>query len=163
MRTVLPLLFAAATFGTCVLAHAGTAAPAPTDTASRAAQRTAMRQQFADAIDTNHDGTISRDEYRAWVDQRFARLDGNGDGRVDAAEIADSPAARQRVQKRADRFVQRFDTSGTGKVSLADFEARAMQRFDRIADGASSVPVDEFAAAGRHAGRRQRAPDAAAQ
>jgi EF hand len=114
------------------------------------------RQRFFDQIDTNHDGTISRTEYQAWVDGRFDRLDANGDDVVDASEIANSPTSAERAQKRAERFVQHYDTSGTGEVSKADFEAKAMQRFDRMSNGADSITQDEFAAARPH--RHRHAP-----
>lgn len=100
-------------------------------------------------IDTNHDGVISRAEYQAWVDGRFSKLDTNGDGVVDADEIATSPAAVERVQKRADKFVSHYDTSGSGQVSKSDFEAKEMQRFDRMSDGADSITEGQFAAAHR--------------
>jgi opacity protein-like surface antigen len=121
-----------------------TAAPSP------GSRHAAWRQKFFDQIDTNHDGTISRAEYQAWVDGRFAKLDANGDGAVNADEIATSPAAVERVQKRAEGFVKRYDTSGSGEVTKADFEAKEMQRFDRLSNGADSVTEDEFDAAAAH-------------
>jgi len=154
MRNSLHALAAAVAFGACALATAGTAAPdAAGDTGHRAERRAAMRQQAFDALDSNRDGIISRDEYRASLDRRFAGLDGNGDGKVDADEIAGSDAAKRHAQRRAERFVERFDASGTGAVSRADFEAKAMQRFDRMADGGDTVTPAQFAA-GSHHGRR---------
>jgi len=111
------------------------------------------RQRLSDRIDTNHDGSISRAEYRAWVDARFAAFDLDGDGRVDAAEIERAPATAKRVQRRADRFVRRYDHSGTGAVSLADFEAARMAAFDRISGGTDAVPADRLPT-GRGHGRR---------
>jgi len=114
------------------------------------------RRQFFDRIDTNHDGTVSRAEYQAWIDGRFARLDSNGDGVVNAGEVATSPMAAERAERHAQRFVRRYDTSGSGEVSRADFEAKEMQRFDRMSHGAGAVTEDEFTAAtaGRFKHRR---------
>lgn len=41
------------------------------------------------AHDRNHDGVLSRDEYRAAARVAFARLDADGDRRLDLAEWAD--------------------------------------------------------------------------
>ncbi|MGH8172212.1 MAG: hypothetical protein ACREPX_03635, partial [Rhodanobacteraceae bacterium] len=103
MRTFVPLVF---TFSALAVAAAASAAdPASTQTAGRHGE---WRQHVFEQIDTNHDGTISRAEYQAWVDGRFAKLDGNADGSVDANEVATSQAAAERVQKRAEGFVRRY-------------------------------------------------------
>ena len=157
MRTHLQALLAAALLGAALPTVAAIPDPAATDT--RANQHAEMKQRFFDQIDTNHDGRVSRDEYRAWVDGRFARLDANHDGTVDAGEIASSPQTQERVQKRAERFVRHFDASGSGKVSEADFEAKAMARFDRLANGADSLGVDQLGGFGRHGRRHDSARD----
>ncbi len=137
--TVSALLAASATFA----AGPTDATPAP----GPGAKAQQWRQQFFDKIDTNHDGVISRAEYQAWIDSRFEKLDSNGDGVVDADEIATSQAAAERVQKRAEGFVRRYDTTGSGQVSKADFEAREMQHFDRLSNGADTITEDQFTAA----------------
>lgn len=154
MRSLLlPILAATSLLGAGALANAGVASSGASASGvaapSHAQRRAAMRQRLFDAIDTDHDGAISRGEYRAWLDRRFAALDGNGDGRVDAGEIADSAAEKARARKRAERFVQRYGAGGSGALSRDAFEAKAMQRFERIAGGADTVTVEQFAAARR--------------
>jgi hypothetical protein len=154
-------VFTAFTLTALVAAGAAFAAPGSTagTTPAPNAQPGQWRQQFFDRIDTNHDGTISRAEYQAWVDNRFAKLDTNGDGVVNTDEVATSPMAAERVAKRAEGFVRRYDTTGSGEVSRSDYEAKEMQRFDRMSNGADSVTEDEFtAAASRHFKHRHPTP-----
>lgn len=133
------------------------AAAAAADAATTAPAAGPYRQQLLDQLDGNHDGQVSRAEYQRWLEGRFARLDGNGDGVVDAAEIANSPAARERAQRRAERFVRRFARGGSSQVTLGDFEAVHMQRFDRIGNGADTVAVDALLPRGaRHDGGKMR-------
>lgn len=156
MRNFLSTVLAA---GALCAAGAATAAPVTDADIARSAKHAEARQRFFERIDTDHDGKISRTEYQAWVDRRFDRLDANHDGSVDANEIAASPAAAERVQERAQRFVERYGSDGSGKVSKADFEAKEMARFDKLGAGADSLTVEQFAAKrGRHGAR-----DASAQ
>ncbi|WP_395680287.1 EF-hand domain-containing protein [Dokdonella sp.] len=157
MRRHFQALLAAAAIGTALSAIAATPDPATADT--RANRRAEMKQRLFDQIDANHDGRIGRDEYRAWIDRRFERLDGNRDGSIDADEIATSPQALERVHKRAERFVRRFDANGSGKVSKADFEAKAMARFDRLASGADSIGADQLGGPGIRGRRHDSARD----
>jgi Ca2+-binding EF-hand superfamily protein len=54
-------------------------------------------------LDTNHDGMVSRDEYRAQVAERFDRLDTNHDGFLDQAEMtAGRDRARGMMQRGGD-------------------------------------------------------------
>lgn len=159
MRKIVSILLPGV-FGACALAGAAMAADQTADAAAnsqnpRAAKRAEYRQRFFDQIDTNHDGVVSRAEYQAWVDARFAKLDTNGDGHIDANEIATSPAAAARAQKRAEAFVKHFDQDGSGTVSKSDFEAKAMARFDHLGNGADSLTEDQLAmphGGGRHHG-----------
>jgi hypothetical protein len=47
--------------------------------------------------DTNHDGRVSREEYRAMADARFDKIDTNHDGFIDQAEI---DVAREKMKQR---------------------------------------------------------------
>lgn len=57
--------------------------------AQQRAERAAMR--VLKHLDANRDGAVSQDEYAAVAQKRFARLDRNGDGFIDAGEL---PARR---------------------------------------------------------------------
>ncbi len=155
MRKIIPVLFAVS-----ALAAAGAtfaADPASDATTPAATSRAQWRQHFFDQIDTNHDGVISRAEYQAWVDSRFAKLDTSGDGVVTAQEIESSPATAARVHKRAEGFVKRYDTSGTGNVSKAEFEAKEMSRFDQLSGGADALTEAQLAAH-RHGSMHKHGP-----
>jgi len=140
---VLTGLAAACLFGTALAGAADTGS----DTASthpRVARHARFEQKFLDRIDTNRDGVVSRAEYQAWVDSRFAKLDGNGDGVVTADEIAQAAATQQREERRAEQFVKRFGGKDSGQVAKADFEAKEMARFDRISGGSDTVTADQL-------------------
>ncbi len=81
------------------------APPAGADMAAPAAAPAAgaMRSRMIERLDTNHDGMISRDEYRAQVAERFDRLDTNHDGFLDQAEMtAGRDRARGMMQRGGD-------------------------------------------------------------
>lgn len=144
MRKIIPVLFAVFALATAAAAFA--ADPASDPSAPATTQRASTQRRFFDKLDTNHDGVVSRAEYQVWVDSRFAKLDSNSDGVVDANEIAASPTVAEGVHKRAQGFVKRYDRSGTGKVSKADFEAKELSRFDRLSNGADTVTEGQLAA-----------------
>ena len=69
--------------------------------------------------DANGDGAVSRAEYQAWADQRFARMDLNHDGRITADERPHRGTAAP--------------TGGAGRsIDLATFRRMTMMRFDRM-------------------------------
>ncbi len=120
------------------------AEPASGDRPAARAGRTALMQQHFDTLDANKDGSVSRDEYHAWVDHRFDQLDTNHDGSFDADEVATALAAPERARQRAEGLVKRYDTDGSGKVTRAQFAAKQMQRFERVGGGADSVSTAQL-------------------
>ena len=60
-------------------------------------------------------------------DRRFARLDRNGDGFIDAKEF--EAWAAERAAHASQRFFKRFDADGDGKVSRDEFRHLAKDRF----------------------------------
>jgi len=71
--------------------------------------------------DTDKDGAISRAEFAAQTDQRFARLDANGDGQIAGDELPGRT-----------RLVEGNDANKDGKISKAEFVARASERFAKL-------------------------------
>jgi len=71
------------------------------------------------SFDLNNDGTITRDEARNGLTQRFASMDANGDGTVTRQE--------RRGSRRAARF-QAMDVNGDGLVTLPEMEAATQRR-----------------------------------
>jgi hypothetical protein len=83
--------------------------------------------------DANHDGIITREEFTADVDQRFAAADANHDGKITADEREAMRANRGGGPGGGGgRMGGRADTDGDGAISLAEQHAQATQRFDMI-------------------------------
>lgn len=120
---------------------------------------------------------VARADMMTKVDARFAKIDTNGDGTIDAAEMAAYRDAmrtvraeriaamteeeRAKMQERragmkerwAKRgWLARVDANGDGLISREEFAAPAMKRFERMdADGDGIVTPDERKAARRSA------------
>jgi len=93
--------------------------------------------------DTNKDGVLTRAEATAQADARFAKLDPNGDGTVSAEERQTArqamrdrmgAAGKTRPSRSVDdkRMARRGGRDGNATMTKADFEARALKRFDRM-------------------------------
>ena len=81
----------------------------------------AMMLKLADA---NGDGVVTKAEFTAALDQRFAKMDGNKDGKVTVEER--QALGQQRI---AERF-GRIDADKNGQISKAEFTAAATQPHD---------------------------------
>lgn len=75
--------------------------------------------------DTNRDGVITRQEARAAADRLFAARDANRDGRLTAEELRSRHHARRGGE--APRTARMKH-----ELTRADFERKAMRRFDRL-------------------------------
>jgi Ca2+-binding EF-hand superfamily protein len=96
-------------------------------------------------MDTNSDGRISLDEYVAAAGARFKSIDTQNKGSIDAADIASSPAAVERIDHRAESIVKRLDTAGNGYVTKDEVLAAAQNRFARMdANGDGKLTPDEL-------------------
>ncbi len=109
-------------------------------------------QLMLQKMDTNGDGRISLDEYVAAASARFASIDTQNKGAVDAADIASSPVALQRDEKIATAIVKHIDKSGKGYISQDDVVAAAQARFARMdKNGDGKLSPDELTAPGHRA------------
>ena len=120
------------------LTIAAAAALAQSNAAPAAPSRPSFFQHMLKTMDSNGDGRISLDEYLATAAQHFQSIDSQNKGAVDAADIASSPQAIARIDRRAEHMVKRLDTTGNDYVTQDEFVAAAKRRFaklDRNGDG----------------------------
>ncbi len=75
--------------------------------------------------DANNDGVVTRDEFRAQAAAAFDRQDANRDGTIDATE-------RQQWRGQRGGGMARHDAKRGGTITRADYQARALARFDRL-------------------------------
>ena len=89
------------------------------------------------AMDTNHDGQLSMDEFVAGHAKKFDKMDKNGDGKVTSAEMQAAKEAKAQEHggepanaegMTADKM-SKLDTNGDGAISKQEFEAGARDRF----------------------------------
>jgi Ca2+-binding EF-hand superfamily protein len=132
-------------------AASATPATASDTPANNRAQFAQKRAQFAqkhfDALDANHDGVVTEDEYLAGATAQFKKLDVQGNGQLTAQSLASSPEALKRDEHRAQHEVKRLDTNGDGVVSQAEYLAAAKTRFGRLdKNGDGFIDSDELPA-----------------
>jgi Ca2+-binding EF-hand superfamily protein len=116
-------------------------------------------EQFLKKWDANGDGRISLDEYVAAASAHFQQIDTQNKGSVSADQIANSPKAHERIERRAQGLVQHLDTAGAGYVTQDEFVAAAKKRFaklDRSGDGKLTpdeleMPLGDKAPSGKRA------------
>ena len=80
------------------------------------------------ALDSDHDGTISAAEIAA-ASQSLLTLDKNGDGEITADEMR---VQQQSPQERVDHMLSEWDTDKDGKISKAEAPDRMQQQFESI-------------------------------
>jgi Ca2+-binding EF-hand superfamily protein len=100
--------------------------------------------------DANGDGKISLDEYLTAATVRFQQIDKQNTGNVSADQIANSPHAAKRIERRAKGLVKHLDSADKGYVTQDEFVAAAKTRFaklDRNGDG--KLTPDELGPAHR--------------
>ncbi len=111
-------------------------------------------------IDTAGNGYITRDEFLAAAQKRFAKLDANGDGKLTLDEFHAQHYPRVGAQldetggghgaKRAQARFDKLDTNHDGSVSLAEYVAGASAEFARLdPQNSGKVTAQQIAASPR--------------
>jgi Ca2+-binding EF-hand superfamily protein len=123
-------------------ALAGLVAGPPDSRAQAVPSAAAPRQPLAarvldhlfDRVDSDHDGMISKAEFDAERDRRFATADRDGDGRVTRAEFRAGGAALRREWRQGDgtSALALRDLDGDGAVSKAEYLAPSITSFERL-------------------------------
>ena len=96
----------------------------------------AVASEF-NAMDTNHDGKVSREEHAAAARKMFQQMDANGDGKVTAAEM---DAAHEKVTGRAKATddppaaekIRAVDQDGDGMLTAAEHAFGSRGLFDKM-------------------------------
>jgi Ca2+-binding EF-hand superfamily protein len=143
-RSLRPAIFAA-----LVVASAGVLAQT-TDAPSR------FFEHMLKKLDTNGDGRISLDEFLAAATARFQQIDTQNRGSVTVDQIANSPKALERMQRRAEHVVEHLDKANNGYITQDEFIAAAKQRFAKLdKNGDGKLTPDEM---NRSRGERASSP-----
>jgi len=111
-------------------------------------------------FDTNEDGRLSREEYKAYIDHQRPEApkspwDTDGDGKLSPEEIAEARAEmRAKLEQRILARFHEADTDENGSLDLSEFLAtlpddvsreRAEAAFARLdTDGDGAIGTDEF-------------------
>jgi Ca2+-binding EF-hand superfamily protein len=98
------------------------------------------------AVDTNHDGTLSKSELQAAqarvmqqmmaarqqrIQAEFKQLDTNHDGQLSAQEFA-AAVPTLRASETSDQMMQQLDTNHDGKVGPDEFRAPQLAKFAKL-------------------------------
>ncbi|KRA73910.1 signal transduction protein [Caulobacter sp. Root656] len=107
-----------------------------------------MPSAALDKADTNHDGDITRDEFKASRAAQFARLDRNGDSMVTLSEFPRLAKSNRPKAQKLKAVIQYADRDGDGRVTRAEFVDGPSPLFDRAdRDHDGRLSRDEVVAA----------------
>lgn len=100
-----------------------------------------IEQRFA-ALDANKDGKVTTEEIDAARAARFKEMDADGDGSVTPEEMV-----QHQLLQRAKRRIARMDVDGDGKIQESELPSggRMFSRFDLNGDGAVTKAEIEIA------------------
>lgn len=137
---------------------------------TRAEAETAIATLFAE-IDANSDGYVIQEEMKTHREAKRAEMRERWASRADRPAGAERPERRagnheanpERMEARRARMAERsaerwaaMDTDGDGRLSLAEFTAARIQRFDRVDADNDGVVTAEEAEAAREAMKERR-------
>lgn len=99
-----------------------------------------MGERMLARVDTNGDGMISKAENRAMVEARFARMDADKDGTIEAGERGKRGGKWKRDGKRGPGKaggrgmggMMMADANKDGVITRAEYDAMSAQRFTRL-------------------------------
>jgi Ca2+-binding EF-hand superfamily protein len=107
-----------------------------------------------DRADTDHDGRVTRDEFRAARRAMFDRLDRDHDGVVTPGGFRRLRRFRPKAADRADQFIESIDLDRDGRATVAELERAPLTLFDLLdANHDGAIDADE-----RRAAAARRAP-----
>ncbi|WP_425041232.1 EF-hand domain-containing protein [Primorskyibacter sp. S187A] len=104
-----------------------------------------------EALDTNSDGALTREEVAARGEGMFSQADSNNNGVLSQEEI--EAQGGKRAKRHAARMIERLDANNDGQLSLAEIqdgrsdrrEARLDRMFERLdADQDDRITKAEF-------------------
>ncbi|MDB5441577.1 MAG: transaldolase/EF-hand protein [Caulobacteraceae bacterium] len=116
-----------------------------TATQRAVADEQARAKAAVDALDTNKDGTVSPEEYRAAQLAQFTKQDVNGDGKLTADELAGARGGRGGAPSAPSQIDG--DTNKDGALSQAEFIANVDKEYKTIdKDWNNKITVIEMTA-----------------
>lgn len=90
-------------------------------------------------LDTNQNGSLSKDEVRGRMAERFDTIDANGDGEISIDELsAARDQAGERMGEKGEK-VKNADTDGNGAISIDEASAAGM---DKLVEHFALVDID---------------------
>lgn len=110
------------------------------------------------SLDASGDGAVDRGEWEAASAARFAELDGNGDGKLSAVEIAMIPVppgpSADRLRDSRQRQYQAMDANGDGLVDRKEYVDVGLGRFQALdRDGDGRITAEDLRPSGSRRGQ----------
>lgn len=114
-------------------------------------------QMTFEELDADGNGEISKAELAAQKAARFKAADTDGDGKLTAEEM--QAMAQQRMAKRTQKMINRFDQDGDGALSESELPSggRHGDMFSKMdTDSSGGISQEEFAQGAKHRGGQHR-------